>query len=150
MKIKHGFAGSPTYNSWQAMKSRCDYPSQAKYHNYGGKGITYCPEWATFEGFLADMGERPEGRTLDRKDSKGNYNKGNCRWATRWEQDTNKGPKSSNLSSKTGVCWKKQIKRWVARIQVNGGTVYLGCFKEEDDAILARVEAEERYWRNVQ
>lgn len=74
--------GSPTYNSWRAMRERCFNPNNAAYYRYGGRGITVCPEWKeSFETFLSDMGNRPKGCTLDRIDGDGNYEMGNCRWA---------------------------------------------------------------------
>lgn len=80
---------TPTYQSWQAMKQRCLQPKHAHYMNYGGKGIVICPRWMTYANFLEDMGERPEGTSLDRFDSSKNYEPGNCRWATRTEQNRN-------------------------------------------------------------
>ena len=71
---------SPTYNSWQCMKKRCLNPKATKYHRYGGRGVQVCERWLTFENFLADMGERPEGTTLGRHGDKGDYEPGNCSW----------------------------------------------------------------------
>jgi hypothetical protein len=82
---------SKTYNSWQAMIARCTNPKTAHYDRYGGAGITICARWLqSFVNFLADMGERPEGHTLDRFPNKiGNYEPGNCRWATPQQQQCN-------------------------------------------------------------
>ncbi len=97
--VKHGFTRgpahtSPTYRSWQSMKERCLNPKTVGYHHYGGRGISVCGRWASsFEAFLADVGERPSLEySLDRIDNSGNYEPGNCRWATRKEQSANKRP----------------------------------------------------------
>lgn len=86
----HGMAGSPTHISWRAMKDRCQYPGTNGYERYGGAGITVCEHWQLFENFLADMGIRPEGMTIDRIDSTGNYEPGNCKWSTWREQESNR------------------------------------------------------------
>ena len=91
---KHGQARpgfrSRTYRSWETMKRRCSVPHDPAYPEYGGRGISFDPEWSTFLRFLEDMGERPEGKTLDRVDSNLGYCKENCRWATPSEQSRNK------------------------------------------------------------
>lgn len=84
--------GSPTYKKWNEMVARCNQPTNAAYPRYGARGIAVCERWRDFENFLADMGEKPgEGFSLDRyPDGDGNYEPGNCRWATRTEQHRNK------------------------------------------------------------
>ncbi len=82
----HGYCGTRTYRIWQAMRSRCRYPSQVGYKNYGGKGITWCERWDSFENFLADMGECPPRLSIHRLDNDKGYEPGNCIWATRKEQ----------------------------------------------------------------
>lgn len=95
--FKHGAGKSnsplhPTWNSWRAMKTRCTNTAGQDWNNYGGRGITFDPAWATFELFLADMGQRPDGMTLDRINPDGNYEKSNCRWADARTQRLNQRP----------------------------------------------------------
>lgn len=88
----HQMTGTPTYRTWRSMIGRCTKSNYKKYELYGGRGITVCDKWsASFESFLADMGERPTGMTLDRyPNQNGNYEPGNCRWATVAEQNRNR------------------------------------------------------------
>lgn len=80
-----------TYKAWSHAKSRCNNPADHKYVDYGGRGISMCPQWMrSFEEFLSDMGGCPAGHTLDRVDTNGNYEPSNCRWATPAQQARNK------------------------------------------------------------
>lgn len=98
MAVTHGHARrnaarTPTYNSWRAMIERCTRQAHPFYEDYGGRGIQVCPAWrgvGGFAQFLADVGERPEGHTLDRINVDGDYEPGNVRWASRRQQRWNR------------------------------------------------------------
>lgn len=79
----HGLSDSNTYKIWSGMIQRCTNPKRKEWNNYGGRGIEVCKEWFNFEIFLKDMGERPKGFDIDRKNNNRNYCKENCRWVSR-------------------------------------------------------------------
>ena len=118
--LKHGMRNTPTYNSWCGLKKRCLNPSHPAYHRYGGRGITICKRWLTFENFYADMGDRPRGMTLDRKNNNKGYCKSNCRWATREEQANNrKNGRLITYKSRT-----QTIAQWAKELNINYTTIW--------------------------
>lgn len=97
---KHGYEGTPTYNTWRCMIARCTQENNHNFSHYGGRGITVCERWRTFANFLEDMGPKPKGLQLDRINNDGNYEPGNCRWVTPKE--------NSNNRRKRPVLWNKK------------------------------------------
>ena len=86
----HGASSGREFSSWMSMRQRCTKQTCKQWKHYGGRGISICARWSSFENFLADMGPRPPGTTLDRVNNDGNYEPGNCRWATHTEQQRNR------------------------------------------------------------
>lgn len=105
-KLVHGCARrgahSPAFKSWRAMMRRCQDEKFIVFENYGGRGIKVCERWQSFENFLADMGERPDACSIDRIDPDGDYEPGNCRWATRFEQNRNQRPRKLRETCRRG------------------------------------------------
>lgn len=108
---RHREVNSKSYSAWSEMKYRCDNPKIWSYKHYGGRGISYCDRWKTFELFYQDMGDAPVGKSLDRKNNEENYSKENCRWATHKEQQRNKRNNrilTINNISKTMIEWSEE------------------------------------------
>lgn len=110
---KHGLSKThPLYQVWLSMRERCNNPKCKGYPNYGGRGIKVDPLWSSFERFVADMGERPKGHSLDRKDNDGNYTPSNCKWSTPQEQALNsRRPRWITVGgvTKTITGWAKDL-----------------------------------------
>ena len=142
----HGKMGTKSYGTWEGMLQRCNNPNSEGYPDYGGRGITVCKRWLSFEDFFTDMGERPEGTSLDRIDVNGNYCKENCRWADASVQGFNQRKSTNNTSGRTGVSWNKQKLKWDAYIMKDRKKINLGRFEKKEDAILAREQGELKYY----
>jgi hypothetical protein len=121
---KHGHSPasgrSSTYKSWASMIQRCLNKNDSAFYLYGGRGVCVCRRWRKFSNFLADMGTRPEGKTLDRfPDKNGDYKPGNCRWATPTEQQHNK--RDNRLVTFDGLTLP--VKAWAKRLRIPESTL---------------------------
>lgn len=112
--------------SWRNMLSRCNNPNATGYSYYGGRGVKVCDSWIDFKNFLADMGNRPEGTTLDRIDSNRHYSKDNCRWATPKEQANNTS--KNVLISFAG--YTKTLSEWANEIGIKPNTLQYRLYRE--------------------
>lgn len=114
---KHGYGHrrTPEYNIWKTMRARCTNPNSVSWENYGGRGIGICDRWSDFALFLEDMGERPsKNHSVDRINNSGNYEPGNCRWATQQEQCNN--TRSNRFVTVNGE--RKTIAQWARKLGV--------------------------------
>ena len=116
--VTHGGSYTSTYRTWKKMNARCNNKNDKHYANYGGRGIKI--DWKSFEEFLKDMGERKEGMSIDRIDGDGDYNKENCKWSTRSEQQNNR--KTCRYIEIAGVT--KTLTEWSRVYDVKIATIY--------------------------
>lgn len=136
----------PEYQAWNHMKQRCLNENDSRYKNYGARGIKVCDRWInSFNNFYDDMGARPEGLTLERKDVNGNYEPSNCVWADYTQQARNHTIRITNKSGYRGVIREKS-NNWHAYIYLNYKKINLGRFTSLNDALKARKQAEQIYW----
>lgn len=117
----HGLSHSPEYRVWLSMIQRCTNPKRNGYGRYGGRGILVCDRWSAFENFLSDMGPRPSlQHSLDRIDGDGNYEPGNCRWATQVEQMRNMHRNVRLTFDGRTQC----VRQWAAELGLSPYTIY--------------------------
>lgn len=147
LRTKHGMSDSREYSIWASMVQRCINPKTTHFDYYGGIGVRVSEDWkSSFEKFFEDMGECPEGCSLDRIDHLGDYCKENCRWADKSMQQYNQKKRITNTSGKTGVSFMKSKGMWRARISKDKQEIHLGLFETFEDAVKAREEAELKYF----
>lgn len=115
-----GSETNATFETWKHMHARCKNESDVGYHNYGGRGIAVCERWEDFGNFLVDMGRRPEGTSIERKDNDGNYEPSNCVWATPKEQGNNN--RRNVHVTLSGVTLP--VSEWAARLKIKPQTIY--------------------------
>ena len=118
--LKHGMFGTKIYGIWTQMKKRCFNKNCKVYKNYGGRGITVCKEWMKFENFYRDMGDRPEGKTLDRIKNNLGYCKKNCQWAT-WEEQENNRRNNRFLTYNDKT---QTVSQWAKELNINCSTLF--------------------------
>lgn len=145
---RHGMTGTKEYTAWLGMYARCYNERNDSFEGYGGRGIQVCDSWREkykgFPNFYVDMGECPEGMSLDQIDVDGDYCPENCRWSDLSTQNFNQRLRVTNKSGKTGVRFADN--KWVATISCKGERIYLGTFENYADAVDARQAAEIKYF----
>jgi hypothetical protein len=122
----HGMSRSPEYANWCNMRQRCNNQKHPDFRHYGARGIRVCERWSLFENFLKDMGRRPfPSATVERKDTNGNYEPGNCVWATQKDQTRNK--RNNRLLTVDGVT--RPIAAWAEESKVTARTIWKRVYR---------------------
>lgn len=140
----HGMHETRQYQCWADMKTRCDNPKNKYYSYYGGRGITYCEKWKTFEGFWEDMKDTySDDLTLNRRDNDGNYCKENCEWDTKNFQGHMRRKLDGTLLESIGMVQNPDNGIFYTRIKINSNGVGLGTYATEEQAAKAYDDASE-------
>jgi len=137
----HNLHKSSIYRIWQSMVQRCTNPNNDRFKGYMGRGITVCNKWLKFVGFYEDMGDRPEGMTLDRKDNDGNYCKDNCKWSTSKEQQ-------NNMRSNVNIIYNgktQTLSQWARELNIKIGTLNSRIFRDKWSVERAFTEPVKHY-----
>lgn len=142
--VTHGMHTTRVYQCWADMKTRCDNFKNKFYKDYGGRGITYCDKWKTFEGFWEDMQETySDDLTLNRRDNDGNYTKGNCEWDTKNFQGHMRRKLEGTLLESIGMVQNSETLLFHARIKLDSNGITLGTYHTESEAAKAYDDASE-------
>lgn len=138
--LSHRMTKSTEYRIWSTMWQRCTNQKHDAYPYYGGRGISVCERWKSFENFFADVGPRPRGLTLDRIDGNANYEPGNCRWATFSEQMRNRRSTIFVSHESESLC----LSDWERKLGFNPGTLRLRFSRGDRPPYLFRSEVRGR------
>ena len=145
-----GRKSHPLYTTWRGIINRCYNSHAPEYKYYGGRGIKMCDRWYDekdgFFNFVKDMGKKPEGFTLDRIDTNGDYCPENCRWATKHQQSRNRRNQSN--TGFTGISYDKRAKHYLAEVCLGSSKKReRKCFKKLNEAIIWRRQKEEQIYK---
>lgn len=146
-RSKNGTTRTPMYSIWKKMHSRCSDPSDQAYPDYGGRGIYVCERWATFENFRADMGIRPAGLSIERKDNSLGYSPDNCKWASPTEQARNR--RSNTIISFRGE--SLPLCAWGDRVGIKASIISRRLIKgwPIDSAMSLTPDRSKRFFRDA-
>lgn len=143
--VKHGMHKRRSYNTWRAMMRRCYNSADKDYARYGAVGIVVHPPWHTYTTFVAEMGEPPDGCTLDRIDPYGDYTPNNCRWASLAQQARNTRVRKSSKTGEVGISMPYPG-RWMAKVTRKKKAYYSAVCRSLPEAVAARDALRKKHW----